>query len=241
VKFALNNGVRIEASPGLAGACPGCGWRVVAKCGADKVWHWAHERHAECDSWSEPESEWHRAWKNRFPKEWQEVTMKPHRADVKGPKCVVEFQSSPIDGETIRERENFYGNMVWVINGNKFEDRVYFDRDQDHHMQFMNRWEKLPKQDKFTWYRYHKAWLNATKPLFFDFTEGLFRVDNVREHYWGSRDRKVICGTGKFITYPDFQMDVVGTMWLPQLEKKPAPPPPQSTVNLWDSFIRRRW
>jgi hypothetical protein len=38
---------------------------------------------------------------------------------------VIEFQASPISPEEIRERENFYGSMVWILRGEDFED--WFD------------------------------------------------------------------------------------------------------------------
>ncbi len=73
MKFALVNGERREAEPSLMGECLGCGNPVVAKCGEVRIKHWAHKARARCDAWWETETEWHRAWKNQFPSEWQEV------------------------------------------------------------------------------------------------------------------------------------------------------------------------
>ena len=61
---------------------------MIAKCGKHRVWHWAHWKSKDCDPWWEPETEWHRSWKNQFPVEWQEIghtaqSGERHRADVK--------------------------------------------------------------------------------------------------------------------------------------------------------------
>src|SRR5262245_29888544 len=103
MRFALVNGQRQEAQPGLSGQCPGCESPVRARCGVHRVWHWAHKGNRNCDPWWEPETEWHRNWKNQFPVSWQEFPQRApdgelHRADVKTEAgCVIEFQHSPID------------------------------------------------------------------------------------------------------------------------------------------------
>lgn len=125
MKFALVDGQQQEAKPGLAGYCKFCESPCVAKCGEKNVWHWAHAKRVACDPWWENETEWHRAWKNNFPKEWQEVvhfseTGEKHIADVKtGKGLVVEFQHSHINPEERNARENFYKNMVWIVDGTR--------------------------------------------------------------------------------------------------------------------------
>jgi competence CoiA-like predicted nuclease len=79
--------MRREAQRGLLGGCPDCGAIVIAKCGHVRVPHWAHQGIRTCDPWWEPETEWHRTWKNCFPEDWQEIshtsiTGEIHRADV---------------------------------------------------------------------------------------------------------------------------------------------------------------
>jgi competence protein CoiA len=120
MELALVNGARRRPSPGWRGCCPQCGEPVLAKCGEHKAWHWAHKS-ADCDPWSEGESAWHQGWKNYFPEEWREVTMGDHRADLLTPLGVIELQNSPISSETIREREAFYGRMVWIVNAERFD------------------------------------------------------------------------------------------------------------------------
>lgn len=127
-KFALVNNVRTEAEKGLTGICPFCGSAMIAKCGNIRMKHWAHKAISECDSWSEGETEWHRQWKNHFDASWQEFIFKnktsgeKHIADVYTEHgLVVEFQHSPIDAEEQKQREQFYENMIWVLDGSRLK------------------------------------------------------------------------------------------------------------------------
>lgn len=133
MQFAFVNNLKAFPEKGLKGICPSCGSPVVAKCGSIKVHHWAHESRKDCDTWSEPETEWHREWKNKFPTDWQEIQLQDpislewHRADVKTPSGVtLEFQNSPIGVEEIASRNNFYKKIVWVVNGLKFKEWIEF-------------------------------------------------------------------------------------------------------------------
>jgi hypothetical protein len=98
MKFADIEGNDQEAQPGLTGKCRDCGHAVFTKCGQHRVWHWAHWKSKDCDPWREPETEWHRWWKNQFPVAWQEIghtaqSGERHRADVKTEGgLVIEFQ-----------------------------------------------------------------------------------------------------------------------------------------------------
>lgn len=114
--YANVNGGRIEASPDhRRGVCPTCDQQVIAKCGRIMPWHWAH-RSADCDPWSEPETAWHKNWKELFPASWREVRMDKHRCDIRTPTHVIELQHSSISTTEIEERERFYGRMVWIFD-----------------------------------------------------------------------------------------------------------------------------
>lgn len=134
MKFANVEGERQEPQPGLTGTCPGCSQVMTAKCGQIRVPHWAHRGIRSCDHWWEPETEWHRAWKNRFPKAWQEIVHRAvdgekHIADVKTEHGVtLEFQHSFLNPLERASREAFYPRMAWVVDGRR--------RSRDH-AQFM--------------------------------------------------------------------------------------------------------
>ena len=123
MRFALRDGERVEATPGGAGQCPGCGAELIARCGTVNVHHWAHKGRRHCDPWWENETDWHRAWKAKFPLEWQEVPARDeagelHIADVKTPAGrVVEFQHSAIAREEVAIRTRFHRPIVWVVDG----------------------------------------------------------------------------------------------------------------------------
>lgn len=104
-------------SPGASALCPHCGANVKAKCGQLVTWHWAHCAVADCDSWAEPDSAWHQTWQARFPDPMREVTIGSHRADVVATDgLVVELQHSAISTKEIRERERYYGRMIWIFD-----------------------------------------------------------------------------------------------------------------------------
>ena len=106
-----------EALPGRFATCPHCRGHVGSKCGPLVSWHWAHVSGAECDPWSEGETEWHKWWKSAAPIERREVSIGSHRADViAGDGAVCELQHSPIAYGDARMRESFYGDMRWLFD-----------------------------------------------------------------------------------------------------------------------------
>jgi competence protein CoiA len=133
MKFAIVEGKRREAEPDLLGQCRNCGAAMIAKCGPLRVWHWAHRGKRNCDPWWENETEWHRAWKNRFPEHWQERSHQSengekHIADVKTDRgLVLEFQHSFLPPGEREAREKFYRKMVWIVDGRRRKrDRKQF-------------------------------------------------------------------------------------------------------------------
>lgn len=131
--FALDNAGR-RVMPTISGQranCPHCGHSVIAKCGDIYMWHWQHATGQLCDPWKEHETAWHREWKSKFPPAWQEVIIRKgdekHVADVRtSAGLVIEFQNSSIAPSTIRIREDFYENMIWVVNASHFESNLTF-------------------------------------------------------------------------------------------------------------------
>lgn len=173
MRFALVNGQKTEPQPKLRGVCPSCQAETVARCGEVRVHHWSHKGVLSCDPWWEKETEWHRNWKSHFPVEWQEVghvdeaTGERHIADVKTDAgLVIEFQHSHINPDERRVREQFYKNMVWVVDGARLVSdfpRLLRGRKEfrwvDPNLCLVGSYEKyLPK-----------SWLNSSVPVVFDF------------------------------------------------------------------------
>ncbi|MHB0773777.1 competence protein CoiA [Bradyrhizobium sp. 1.29L] len=133
MRFALVESESREAAPGLSGMCRACGDAAIAKCGKHRIWHWAHKGARTCDPWWEPETPWHRGWKDHFPKDWQEsIHSAPngekHIADVKtGSGVALEFQHSFLPEAERQSREGFYPKLIWVVDGlRRARDRAQF-------------------------------------------------------------------------------------------------------------------
>ncbi|SFC72482.1 Competence protein CoiA-like family protein [Flavobacterium phragmitis] len=134
------NGKKIRpASSGQIAFCGFCGEKVRGRCGEINIWHWQHINKVDCDSWKEGETEWHRAWKSRFPFDWQETIIikngEKHIADIFTDEgLVIEFQNSAISPSTIAEREKFYGKMIWVINAESFKNNLVTENVSEKHL-----------------------------------------------------------------------------------------------------------
>jgi hypothetical protein len=156
---------KIPASPRAWAICPGCAGTVLTKCGEINAWHWAHEAGVDCDPWSEGETFWHLSWKWKAPPDRCEVVIGRHRADIVGRKgVVVELQHGPLSPAEVREREAFYRDMIWIVDGGGFRDNFNLRRKSD---------------DVFTFrWKYPRKWTFAiTQALCFDFgDDGLFLV-----------------------------------------------------------------
>jgi competence protein CoiA len=166
MRYGLLNGEKVEAQKGLKNVlCPCCELPLIPKCGKIMIHHWAHQTKKHCDNWWEPETEWHRKWKNHFRPEFQEVvcfdpvTGEKHIADIKLPNgLVIEFQNSPISYDEMRSREAFYGKMIWVVNAAKF------------HSHFQTS-DLLNFDERIIWfYGARRTWMKSKMPLIFDFS-----------------------------------------------------------------------
>lgn len=194
--FANVNGQKVEAKPKTTGTCPSCGQTVFSKCGEINVWHWAHQKDDSCDSWYEPETEWHKNWKLVFGKEHCEIGISKggvrHIADIQTQeKVIIELQNSNIEKTIIRQREVFYGErMIWVINGKPFKDNFRYHRsrsaqldDEDEYYHRYNplasKHETQPRKDEFnfSWSWSRRSWADVQRHVFIDFgDENLFYV-----------------------------------------------------------------
>ncbi len=181
MRYALENGIKKEATKGAKGMCLCCGAEVIAKCGNIRIAHWAHKNNEECSySMKEPKTQWHLDWQNYFPKKWQEVrctdeqTGEIHIADIKTTNgLVVEFQHSAITPEERSSREQFHKNMIWVIDGTRLKyDFKRFTKNIENLQPLIISNSEIP----FSLYTINwvdeilpPSWLSATVPLYFDF------------------------------------------------------------------------
>lgn len=172
-----DSGNRIISNPNTKGKCPICHAEVIPKCGEIKAWHWAHKSIQDCDTWSEPESEWHYGWKRLAGLDNTEIVIKKndsiHRADIKIDNRVIELQHSNLASDEVREREEFYGNMIWVIDGDELIKEVVVDR-------------MISKEDKFyfTYSLKKRAWMKEIqKRVFYHFKKLIVYTYYYQKYY----------------------------------------------------------
>lgn len=174
MKFALVNNLKTQATKGVHGTCLNCGSQMIANCGPVKIHHWAHNSIRNCDHWWEDETAWHRQWKNKFPKEWQEISLSDektgerHIADIRTEHdFIIEFQHSFINPEERISRENFYKNMAWVIDGTRLKrdyPRFLKGKDNFRKTKTPNHYYVDYASDCFP-----SAWIGSSVPVIFDF------------------------------------------------------------------------
>ncbi|WP_107081617.1 competence protein CoiA family protein [Streptomyces sp. SBT349] len=166
-------GERIEPYPSGRAACPLCAGVIRARCGQVNIWHWAHVSGGDCDSWSEPETDWHRAYQRIVPADRREVPMGTHRADlVSANGAVVELQHSSLSDE-IAAREAHYGAMNWLFDARE----AYWS----------NRLILRPGRDdsyvSFRWKQPRRSITYCARPVLLDLGQG--QVLHVKKIYAG--------------------------------------------------------
>lgn len=191
-RYALVDGVKTDiydAERGRSGICPICREELIPRKGELREWHWWHKSGRKCDAWYEPKGEWHRWWQNNFEKQWQEIVLSKekdgklckHIADVFTPdKWTIEFQYSHLKMSDIQDREDFYVNILWVVNGRRL------DQDLSNGMRW-KRHEVVESKCGFQYFRLDPSdirdpskiedvnpyWRDRGKLVFFDF-DGTF-------------------------------------------------------------------
>jgi competence protein CoiA len=190
MRFALVDNKKVEAKTGLIANCPGCSQSVIPKCGDQRVHHWAHIRNKMCDTWWEPETEWHRNWKSKFPEKWQEdfltddKTGEKHIADIRTDKAlVIEFQHSHINPQERLSREAFYKNLAWVVDGSRLKrDYPRFLKGKAFFEVIKNGLFRVDFPERY----FPSAWLESSVPVLFDFQN----VDTLSD---SENKRHVLC------------------------------------------------
>lgn len=246
MRFAIVDKERREAAPKLKGFCAECEQPVTAKCGKQRIWHWSHKSDADCSKRWEPETEWHRTWKDEFPLDWQEKIQhaqsgEKHIADVQTAHgLVIEFQHSPLDPQERIARESFYKNMVWVVDGSRLKND--YKRLRKGKKGFIPTNKKkfflLPHPDEC----FPVTWLESRVPVVFDFScvayttepdnmarKTLWYLHPVRMESWAlvveiSRDsfKSMVSHRSHFLPDPALIRDIEKWIWkrTKQLEQK---------------------
>lgn len=243
MRIALIEGQRREPEPGLRATCQCCDNTVIAKCGPIRVHHWAHKAGIICPYDRDPETQWHLNWKANFPLDWQEQRFvsaqgEIHIADLYVPvgQCLAaEIQHSPITPAERASREQFYGRLMWIVDGTRRE------RDWS---KFHEEWLRGEPSPGNAFRRLIRGghcpllrdWQDSKKPVFFDFGHNFI---------WGlaplRQDGRLIVGpTTKTALVAAIQKGEFPKMLRP-IPKKPAPrrvQRPRSTGRPWKVWMR---
>ena len=177
MQFDIN---RNKPTPKAVSKCPACKLPIKAKCGKIKVWHWAHDSLEGCDANWNPISQWHLDWQALVPEEYTEIIIGHHIADIKLPTGkVIEIQNSNLPVEVVEEREAFYGNMIWIFNGEDFIDNFNTEEKYDDDGNVI-----------YTSFRFKRARqyiVRCTKPVYIDFGLLVFQVKKLQsKQYWSN-------------------------------------------------------
>ncbi|NJC44490.1 UNVERIFIED_ORG: hypothetical protein FHT06_001729 [Xanthomonas campestris] len=151
--IALHNSQRKRAEAagsGQIGKCPWTDLDVKAHVGAIRQ-YWAYiGGQPRLPPGYEPESEWHRCWKEVVDDAQCEVVMgqnKEHRADILGSNdTIIEIQRSVIDIRDVRDRTEFYfkqsgKRMIWVVDIQEFWLKRFFLVPTDKQGEFKVDWK----------------------------------------------------------------------------------------------------
>lgn len=260
MKYALVDGARQEAQPKIPGICPCCDSPVIPKCGRVRKPYWAHKSKQICDSGKESETPWHRAWKDCFPKEWQEIVHtaengNKHRADVKTDQgYAIEFQHSPIKFEERQSREDFYKSMLWIVNGTRRpNDKETFINLGKCTVPVKGKGEMWKLKGGFEKCPLLRDWGDSNAPVFFDFGEnfllGILPKDpSDEERYMVGIDRNALIESfypAKEKSFKRFWIDWFFSIGNSQQKKKTVsssqnPQPQQINYALGRHSRRRR-
>ena len=105
-----------------------------------------------------------------------------HIADVKTPAgFVIEFQHSPISPSERISREEFYGDMCWIVDATRLKsDAAKFNRAPTlHNLSYPT---LLSENVPVDFFPSLLKWYSAKPPVFFDFCNKLFDILPASEH-----------------------------------------------------------
>lgn len=163
--------------------CNCCDTEVIAKKGPINVHHYAHTQNNDCPfTKKEHKTPWHKFWQEYIKPEFLEKIIikdnKKHIADIKNTdNIVIEIQHSNISLTDVFEREKFYENMIWILDGNSILNKsgevtrtieIAFEFRQDNIDYYMIKTTK-------------KFWSYLEKTKYIDTSLGILEI--VREYY----------------------------------------------------------
>ena len=187
MRYASVNGVRQEAEQKLRGTCPYCDRVVFAKCGQQRIWHWSHLGKLDVILGESPRRFGIASGRTSFP----QIGGRSGRRSKWRMSCrrcqedrglVIEFQRSHITPDERISRENFYRNMVWVVDGTRLaRDWPRFEQGYSARRQIIRPGFFITPYPALC---FGKAWVNCRVPVFVDFagTTPIAQLPDARRH-----------------------------------------------------------
>ncbi len=159
--------------------CPCCKKPLLLRAGNVRRAHWAHLTAESCDEWWEKESEWRNKWVHKLCElpnvDIENVIEKDgakHFYDARfNESLVVICRRKKIPANQLINREDFFGDMVWLVDGRTSEYQEY--------VQFMYSRKRIKIEGildgqmcKMWFYpnsRLFNRWRDSQRPVVFDF------------------------------------------------------------------------
>ena len=105
--------------------CFACNSSLIGKKGMIKIHHYSHVKNSGCviDRERDSRGVWNIMWQNiaqtQFIEKYINYNGEIHIADIINENnLVIEVKDSNLSQAKINYRENFYNNMIWILNGN---------------------------------------------------------------------------------------------------------------------------
>jgi len=185
--------------------CPLCNGKLIPKLGNIVIHHFSHKANSSCDSWMSNMTKWHLKWQSFFKDDYKEVVIKKHTsngtvrrhfADIKTKDgIVIEIQHSNISKENITKREEFYGDMIWILDSTNHEcDKCILEDTSESTSEKCSCQNRL----KSIYHGTNFAILNfiniptyglMKKPVYIHTNEGLFQIVKQRNRSWDDNDK----------------------------------------------------
>ena len=165
-----------EYTPNMKGKifCNFCNESLIAKKGKIKAPHYSHKKNSNCVAKmkSHDMCDWHRYWQNICKKDYIEKKVVKDNvikfADIVNKEnLVIEIQHSKIQKDTIKSREEHYGNMIWLFDCKQNNTEIAIIC-KDNVCVFKTSFNSI-------------GW--ALKPVYIDTKYGIYRVLEFRKGY----------------------------------------------------------
>jgi len=183
---AVNN----DGTRNTSGFCPCCRKSLISKVGKGiRRPHWAHESVERCDEWKEDESDWHYKWRGQFVDGESRYDIDIENVIEKGGKkhfydvCIdnrlsIVLRRMRLSSEQRREYENFFGEMVWIVEAKMSEYKWLCRNIEQRKIKPFDGHYKSCYWTESSTKNFFDSWKDCTRLVAFDFLEASDENEN---------------------------------------------------------------